>query len=129
MTATTTENPTVVRTERGLVVKGSRLTLYQIMDYLRADYSRAMILEFHPWLAVEQLDDVLNYIATNRAEFEAEYQEVVAYSEEIRRYWEERNRERVRQFDPEQLSPERRALWEKLQAWQEEIRSRDNGAD
>ena len=129
MTATTTENPTVVRTERGLVVKGSRLTLYQIMDYLRADYSRAMILEFHPWLAAEQLDDVLNYIATNRAEFEAEYQEVVAYSEEIRRYWEERNRERVRQFDPEQLSSERRALWEKLQAWQEEIRSRDNGAD
>lgn len=129
MAVTATENPTVVRTERGLVVKGSRLTLYQIMDYLRADYSRALILEFHPWLSAEQLDDVLNYIGTNREEFEAEYREVLAYDEEIRRYWEERNRERVSQFNPDTLSPERRALWDKLQARKEQRKNGGNHSD
>lgn len=129
MTATATENSTVTRTERGLVVRGSRLTLYQIMDYLLADYSREMILEYHPWLSAEQLDDVLNYIETNREEFEAEYKEVVEYSEEIRRYWEERNRERIAQFNPDKLSPERRAVWDKLEAWRKEIERRDHGAD
>lgn len=129
MIAVATKNPTVTRTERGLVVKGSRLTLYQIMDYLLADYSREMILEYHPWLTAEQLDDVLNYIETNRKEFEKEYQEVVEHSEEIRRYWEERNRERMTRFDPDKLSPERRAVWDKLQAWREEIERRDHSAD
>ncbi|MGH9800804.1 MAG: DUF433 domain-containing protein [Blastocatellia bacterium] len=129
MIATATKNQTVTRTERGLVVKGSRLTLYQIKDYLLANYSRQMILEYHPWLSAEQLDDVLNYIETNREEFEVEYREVVEYDEEIRRYWEERNRERISQFNPDTLSPERRAVWDKLQAWREEIESRDYSAD
>src|SRR5690242_16315246 len=106
MIATATENPTVVRTERGLVVKGSRLTLYQIMDYLRANYSRERILELHPWFSSEQLDDVLNYIGANREDLEREYQEVVEYSEEIRCYWEERNRESRKPVDPDTLPPE-----------------------
>lgn len=129
MTATAIENQTVTRTERGLVVKGSRLTLYQIMDYLLADYSREMILEYHPWLSAEQLDDVLNYIETNREEFEIEYQRVLRRAEEERRYWEERNRERESQFNPDTLSPERRALWDKLQAWKEQLNGDDQSAD
>jgi uncharacterized protein (DUF433 family) len=117
MIAAATENPTVVRTERGLVVKGSRLTLYRIMDYLLKGYSRERILEFHSWLSAEQLDDVLNYIETNREEFEAEYRQVVEYSEEIRRYWEDRNRDRRKPINPDTLSPEQRAVWEKQQEW------------
>ncbi len=124
-----TENPTVVRTERGLTIKGTRITLYQIMDYLRASYSREMILSLHQGLSEEELDDVLNYIETHREEVEAEYQEVLDEAKEIRQYWEERNRERVAQFDPDNLSPERRVLWDKLQAWKEEIKRCDNGAD
>ncbi len=123
-----TENPTVVRTERGLTIKGTRITLYQIMDYLRANHSREMILSLHQSLSEEELEDVLNYIETHREEVEAEYQEVVKEAAEIRRYWEERNRDRVKPIDPDTLSPERRALWDKLQAWREERRQRDNGA-
>lgn len=130
MPAVMTENPTVVRTERGLSIKGTRITLYQIMDYLRADYSREFILSLHESISEEELDDVLNYIETHREEVEAEYREVLKEAAEIRRYWEERNRDRVKPIDPNTLSPERRALWDKLQAWREERRQRnDNGAD
>jgi uncharacterized protein (DUF433 family) len=125
MPATMTENPTVVRTERGLSIKGTRVTLYQIMDYLRADYSRELILSLHQSISEEELDDVLNYIETHREEVEAEYQEVLRQAAEIRRYWEERNRDRVKPIDPDTLSPERRALWDKLQAWREERRRRN----
>ena len=129
MIATATKNPTVVRTERGLTVKGTRLTLYQIMDYLRDDYSREMILEFHPWISERELDDILSYIQINREEFEVEYQRVLKRAEETERYWRERNRERESQFNPDALSPERRALWDKLQAWKEQLNGDDQGAD
>ncbi len=32
--------PTVVRTEHGLVVAGTRITLYQLMNYLKAGWCR-----------------------------------------------------------------------------------------
>lgn len=130
MSVTMTENSTVVRTERGLSIKGTRITLYQIMDYLHAGHSREMILRLHESISEDELDDVLNYIETNREEVEAEYQEVLKEAAEIRRYWEERNRDRVKPIDPDTLSPERRALWDKLQAWRDERRRRnDNGAN
>ena len=129
MIATATENPTVVRTERGLTVKGTRLTLYQIMDYLVDGASREVILEDHPSLSAEQLEDVIRYIETNRAEFEVEYHRVLKHAEETEHYWRERNRERERHFDPSTLSPERRALWDKLQAWKEQINHGDQGVD
>lgn len=129
MIATATENPTVVRTERGLTVKGTRLTLYDIMDSVVAGHPRDLILSFYPSLTEKELDDILNYIETNREEFEAEYQQVLKRAEEVERYWEERNRERVSQFDPDKLSPERRALWDKLQAWKGQLNHNDQGAD
>ncbi len=127
MSVAITENPTVVRTERGLTIKGTRITLYQIMDYLYANYSREMMLSLHQGLSEEELDDALNYIKTHWKEVEAEYREVIREAAEIRRYWEERNRDRVKPIDPDTLAPELRALWDKLQAWREERRQRDNG--
>lgn len=121
MIAAATESPTVVRTERGLTVKGSRLTLYDIMDSLVAGYPRDLILSFYPSLTEEELDDVLDYIEANREEFEAEYRQVLKRAEEIETYWRERNRDRVKPMDPDTLSPERRVLWEKLQAWKERL--------
>lgn len=129
MIAVATKNSTVVRTERGLTVKGTRLTLYQIMDYLQADYSREMILEFHPWITEKELDEIISYIEINHESFEVEYQRVIKRAEETERYWRERNRQRESQFDPDTLSPERRALWDKLQAWKEQLNGDDQGAD
>ncbi|MDM8550389.1 hypothetical protein QUF72_09935 [Desulfobacterales bacterium HSG2] len=34
---------TVVRTDRGLSVAGTRITLYSIMDYIRADWPPKLI--------------------------------------------------------------------------------------
>ncbi|MEP7343031.1 MAG: DUF433 domain-containing protein [Acidobacteriota bacterium] len=121
MTSTATENPTVVRTERGLTVKGTRLTLYDIMDCVVAGDSRDLILSFYPSLTEKELDDVLNYIEMNREEVEAEYQQMLKRAEEVEAYWRERNRDSIKPIDPDTLSPERRALWEKLQAWKERL--------
>mgnify|MGYP001167280173 CR=1 FL=1 len=87
------ENPTVVRTERGLTVKGTRLTLYSIMDEIKENNSLKNIRDIYE-LTDEEMLDILDYIHLHRAEVEAEYQEVVHSSEETRKYWEERNRER-----------------------------------
>ena len=31
-------SPAIIRTERGLTIKGTRITLYDVMEYLKADY-------------------------------------------------------------------------------------------
>ena len=36
----------VVRTDRGLSVAGTRITLYQIMDYLKADWPPKLISQW-----------------------------------------------------------------------------------
>src|SRR5581483_12280827 len=102
MPATATENPTVVRNERGLSIKGTRITLYDVLDYLHDDWPPKLIGN---WLnlTTEQMADVMAYISEHREEVEAEYQEVLRRAEEVRQYWEERNRERMAQFDPAQL--------------------------
>jgi hypothetical protein len=35
--------PAITRTERGLTISGTRITLYQIMDYIHANYPRHLI--------------------------------------------------------------------------------------
>jgi uncharacterized protein (DUF433 family) len=86
-----TDQTTIVRTERGLTIARTRITLYDVMDYLVAGRPREFILNWLP-LTEEQLDAALVYIEKNRDEVEAEYQEVLATAEEIRQYWEEKNR-------------------------------------
>ena len=83
----------VVRTDRGLSVAGTRVTLYQIMDYLKADWPPKLISQ---WLDLteKQLADVIAYINMHRNEVEIEYQSVLQQAEESRKYWEEFNKER-----------------------------------
>lgn len=89
--------PTVVRTERGLSIDGTRITLYHVMDYVSAGRSPEEIQE-RLRLTDRQIADVMEYIAAHQAEVEAEYQQVLAQAEENRCYWEERNRERLQQI-------------------------------
>lgn len=115
----------ITRTERGLVIAGTRVTLYQIMDHLRAEWSRNLIRDTYN-LTDEQIDDALGYIDAHREAVEAEYKPVLKQAAEIRAYWEERNRDRLILLPPESLTPEKRALWEKLQAWKERIHQHDH---
>ncbi len=107
--------PTVVRTNRGLSIAGTRITLYQIMDYVKANHPPEMIRD-HFRLTIKQTDDALKYIEDHRAEVETEYQQVLEYSDEIRQYWEERNRERFEKIKSMRPKPEHKHLYDKLKA-------------
>ncbi|MEQ8973981.1 MAG: DUF433 domain-containing protein [Coleofasciculus sp. C1-SOL-03] len=87
-------NKYIIHTERGLAIAGTRITLYDVMDYLKADYPHKYIRDSFN-LTDEQMNGVLAYIEAHQAEVEAEYQEVLQTAQEIRDYWQERNRERL----------------------------------
>ncbi len=105
--------PTVVRTERGLTISGTRITLYQIMDFLKADCSMEEILTCFR-LTIRQMTDVLKYIETHHEEVESEYQQVLKLAEANRIYWEERNREHFEKISRMPPKPEYAELWKKL---------------
>ena len=105
---------TVIRTSRGLAIAGTRKTLYQIMDYIKADHSKEVICK-HFKLTIEQIEDVFSYIESHRNEVEAEYREVLAYAAENRQYWEARNRERLTEIGKGPPKPGQEQAWLKLQ--------------
>lgn len=112
--------PTIVRTERGLTIAGTRTTLYNIMDYLKADWPPALIQH---WLLLTetQVADALAYIVAHRDEVEAEYQTVLQQAQAIRAYWDERNRERLTYIATLPPRPGREALYAKLKARKAEL--------
>ncbi|MBW4542898.1 MAG: DUF433 domain-containing protein [Symplocastrum torsivum CPER-KK1] len=115
MTPASNEQLGIIRTERGLSIAGTRITLYDVMDYVTAEYPPKFIRGMLN-LTDEQVNAALFYIEANRAEVEAEYQTVLKEAEEIRQYWEERNREHFARIAAMPPKPGREALWAKLQA-------------
>ena len=105
----------IIRTERGLTIAGTRITLYDVMDYVTAQYPpkfiRAMLS-----LTDEQVNAALSYIKTHRGEVEAEYQIVLKEAEELRQYYEEQNRDLIARISAKPPKPGMEAAWEKLQA-------------
>ena len=104
----------IVRTERGLSINGKRITLYDVMDYVKAEYSPKFIRNLLN-LTESEINVALSYIENNRSEVEAEYERVLEYAEEIRQYWEERNRDRLAAIAKMPPPPGQEAAWEKLQ--------------
>jgi uncharacterized protein (DUF433 family) len=115
MTPAANGQPGIIRTERGLTIAGTRITLYDVMDYVRAQYPSKFIRSLFD-LTEEQINAALFYIETHRAEVEAEYQLVLDQAEELRQYYEEQNRERVARIANLPPPPGLEAAWEKLQA-------------
>lgn len=113
-------NPTIIRTSRGLSIGGTRTTLYQIMDCLKAGIPHIEICDRFR-LTLLQLDDILKYIDEYKEETEKEYQEVLALAEEHRRYWEEKNREHFAKIAGMPRTHEKENIWRKLQAWKQRI--------
>jgi uncharacterized protein (DUF433 family) len=103
----------IIRTERGLTIAGTRITLYDVMDYVTAQYPPKFIQGLFD-LTEEQISAALVYIETNRSEVEAEYQQVLKESEELRQYYEEQNRELVARIALQSPKPGTEAAWEKL---------------
>jgi uncharacterized protein (DUF433 family) len=106
----------IVRTERGLTIVGTRITLYDIMDHLAAGWTPKLILNWLP-LSEEQLNAALSYIAANRTTVEAEYQTVLQETQERRKYWEDRYRERLAQIAKLPPKPGQEEVYAKLQSW------------
>ena len=104
----------IVRTERGLSINGKRITLYDVMDYVKAEYSPKFIRNILN-LTESEINVALSYIENNRCEVEAEYEMVLKYAEEIRQYWEERNRDPLAAIAKMPPPPGKEAAWKKLQ--------------
>ena len=120
MTDVVTATPSIIRTERGLTIAGTRITLYDVLDYVHLDWPAKLIRDrLH--LTAHQIADALAYIEQHRAAVEAEYADVLRDAEEIRQYWEERNRERLAHIATLPPKPGQEALYEKLRAWKARI--------
>jgi uncharacterized protein (DUF433 family) len=115
MTPASNKQAAIIRTERGLTISGTRITLYDVMDYVTAQYPPKFIRGLFN-LTDEQINAALAYIETNRAEVEAEYQIVLKEAEELRQYYEERNRGLITQLATKPPKAGMEAAWEKLQA-------------
>jgi hypothetical protein len=110
----------VRRRDRGLCVKGSRMTLYFIMDFLKDGWPPHLLRD-QLLLTEEQMQNVVDYIDANREAFEAEYEEVLRQAKEEEQYWRARQealqkRLAERPGPPPNLSPEQAVAWARLSA-------------
>jgi uncharacterized protein (DUF433 family) len=120
MTESTNTQATIVRTSRGLSIAGTRITLYQVMDYVKAGWPPELIQHWLD-LSEKQITDAINYIATHRSEVETEYEMVLQQAEESRQYWEARNRECFATLATTTPKPGQEVIRAKLQAWKTKL--------
>jgi uncharacterized protein (DUF433 family) len=113
----------IVRTERGLTIAGTRITLYDVMDYVMAQYPPKFIQGLFE-LTEEQINAAFAYIEANRAAVDAEYQLVLKEAEELRQYYEEKNRDLIAQLAAQPSKPGQEAVRAKLQAAKAKFESR-----
>jgi uncharacterized protein (DUF433 family) len=113
MTSVTNGQAAIIRTERGLTIAGTRISLYDVIDFLKAQYPPKLIRDTLN-ITDAQMGAALSYIEANQVQIEAEYQEVLQTREEIRQYWEDRNRERFARIAAMPRKPEQELLWAKL---------------
>ncbi len=112
----------ITRTERGLTIAGSRTSLYDVMDLLKAQYPPKLIRDTFN-LTDAQIEAALFYIEEYPTQVEAEYQDVLQTREEIRQYWEDHNRERFAQIAAMPRKSEHQEIWAKLDAQKAQRRS------
>jgi hypothetical protein len=123
MEAEMNQESAIIRTEQGLLLAQTRITLYDVMDYLTAGYPAKLIRE-KLCLTDAQIEAALSYIEAHQTEVEAEYQQVLQIAADSRRYWEKSNREHFARLVkiPSQLGQE--DIRAKLQAWKDRLASR-----
>ena len=120
MTLASNGKAAIIRTERGLTIAGTRITLYDVMDHLAAGWTPKLILNWLP-LTEEQLNAALFYIEANRTAVETEYQTVLQATQEMREYWEEKNRDRLAQIAKLPPKPGQEEVYAKLQTWKAKL--------
>ena len=99
----------IINRGRGPELEGTRITVYCIMDYVRAGDSPARIAQELD-LTEEQVQEALNYIDAHRDEIEAEYEAIL---------------KRVNQPNPEWVEAGSAKTWDELRR---RIEARSTGA-
>lgn len=120
MTSALSERPKIIRTGQGLTISGTRITIYDVMDHLKGGWPPQLIINWLP-LTEDQLNAAFAYIDENHAEVEAEYQTVLQETHELRKYWEDKNRERLAQIAKMPPKPGQEEIYAKLQAWKAKL--------
>ena len=108
MSAITTTNSLIVETPRGPSIAGTRITVYSVMDYLKANRSKEYILQFLR-VTPEQLDAAIEYIEQHSEEVEQDYRRILRRSQELREHYENVFRERS-PYPPDMPWEEKRKL-------------------
>jgi hypothetical protein len=72
---------TIERKETGLYISGTRITIYDVLDFAIAQYIANMLN-----LSLEQVQIALEYIDTHRAEVEAEYRSITIEKDTLKFY-------------------------------------------
>lgn len=103
----------IIRTERGLTISGSRITLYGVMDYVKAQYP-AKFIQGQFELTDEQINAALSYIEINRDAVEVEYAQVDRETEELQVYYADQNRDRLTSTAAK-VKTGNEAAWKKLE--------------
>ncbi len=116
MIASPVQTSQIIRTERGLSIDGTRMTLYDVMDFVKADYPPHLI-QHRLLLSDAQLEVALRYIDEHREEVEAEYAQILREAEENRRYHEALNREHLAKQANRPRTPEQQRLRDKFDHW------------
>jgi uncharacterized protein (DUF433 family) len=106
---------TITRTSRGLTISGTRITLYTIMDHLKAGWPPQLIRDWFN-LTDRQIRGALDYIEAHREEVETEYQQVLHEAAETERYWREYNREHFARVTAMPPKPGQEEIRAKLEA-------------
>ena len=109
MSIMTVAQPLIEETPRGPYVAGTRISIYAVMDYIKAQRSREYILDALPILNRTQVDAVYDYLAQHEKEVERGYQEMVRYCAELEAHYRKAQAERS-PFPPDMPLEERERL-------------------
>jgi uncharacterized protein (DUF433 family) len=104
----------VRRSDRGLAIDGTRITLFDVMGYLRQEWPPNLIRD---WLDLtdEQIAAAMTYIAEHGDELAAAYEQMLQEGEELRRHYEARQAELMRAVANRPRTPEEAALRARLE--------------
>ena len=125
---TTTTEAVIVETPRGPSLAGTRITVYSVMDYIKAGRSKRYIEQLM-LLTPEQVEAVFEYVEQHREAVEATYARILQREAEARAASEKILRERMPhlfEMSPEEL---RQYLIQKLEAKKKAAQTQNGNND
>jgi hypothetical protein len=118
---TSNNQESITRTERGITITGTRITLYDVMDYI--EYPPKFVRELFN-LTEAQANAAFEYIHSHRDEVEKEHQIVLKEAEDLKKHYDEQNHNLIAKIAKMPPPKGREAIWEKLQTQKAKLQAR-----